>query len=72
MKTITSLLLVLAYLFGFSSAFAPPTSQALAFRRSTSRIFINIGEQERQKLTRDSEPEEYFRTYVSFFEQVIT
>jgi hypothetical protein len=29
---------------------------------SFTRTFINIGDQERDRLTRDSEPEDYFKT----------
>ena len=31
-------------------------------RMTLTKTYLNIGEQERDKLTRDSEPQDYFRT----------
>lgn len=61
-----ALLLVVACALSMSSAFAPKAqvSPMTAFARpiTLTRTYINIGDQERDKLTRDSEPEDYFKT----------
>jgi hypothetical protein len=58
------LLLVLACTLSMTSAFAPKAAvSTTAFARpALTRTYINIGDQERQKLTRDSEPEDFFAT----------
>lgn len=48
-------------LFASVEAFAP---MPRTVGRPTTHQFINIGEREREGLTRDSEPEEFFATYV--------
>jgi hypothetical protein len=46
-----------------TNAFAPIAVMPSAVsRRNPSKIFINIGEPERDKLTRESEPQDYFKT----------
>jgi len=56
-----SLLLLVAACARLSQSFAPPRP-LVALGRQQTRTFLNIGEQEREKLTRDSEPEEFFST----------
>jgi len=62
-------LVVAALLCALSQAFAPlprpTTTTGMTFVRPgalKTRTYINIGEQERDKLTRDSEPEDFFAT----------
>jgi hypothetical protein len=72
MKPIAFSTVVFAYLTTIALGFAPaPLSQSvrLQVRSSEStppltRTFINIGDQERERLTRDSEPGDYFKTCV--------
>jgi hypothetical protein len=62
----SSLFLLLAVIIATASAFAPQPSQLLQSRSRRSpyktQIYQLGGEQERKKLTRDDEPEDYFRT----------
>mmetsp|Transcript_8373 Transcript_8373/g.12012 ORF Transcript_8373/g.12012 Transcript_8373/m.12012 type:complete len:100 (-) Transcript_8373:337-636(-) len=62
---IRSLLPLLA-IIAMASAFAPQPSHLLTSSRAapstTTQIYQLGGEQERQKLTRDSEPDEFFST----------
>jgi hypothetical protein len=67
MKSSSFLLLVVACALSMISAFAPkaqmvtPTTN-FAQSSALTRMNLNIGEQERDKLTRDSEPADYFKT----------
>lgn len=62
---IRSLLSILA-IIAMASAFAPQSSQLITSARTTpsttTQIYQLGGEQERKKLTRDSEPDDYFVT----------
>eukprot|EP00986_Skeletonema_menzelii_P016485 scaffold14786_cov127-Skeletonema_menzelii.AAC.2 len=60
---IRSLLSILAIL-AMASAFAPQQSNLVTrtTTSSTTKIYQLGGEQERKKLTRDSEPDEFFST----------
>jgi hypothetical protein len=61
---IRSLLSILA-IIAMASAFAPQSNQVITSRTtpsSTTQIYQLGGEQERKKLTRDSEPDDYFVT----------
>lgn len=62
MKFLTLLLLVAAC--ALSQAFAPPRvpTSTVVGRRQPTKIHINIGDQERETITRDSEPEDFFAT----------
>jgi len=64
MKFLTLLLLVAAC--ALSQSFAPPrvpaSSATVVGRRQPTKIHINIGEPERDQLTRDTEPEDFFAT----------
>jgi hypothetical protein len=65
MKFFALLLFIVACAVSMTSAFAPRSTVATttAFARpALTRTYINIGEQERDKLTRDSEPEDFFKT----------
>ncbi len=57
-------LLPLLVIIAMASAFAPQPSHLVTSRTapSTTQIYQLGGEQERQKLTRDSEPDEFFST----------
>lgn len=64
-RFISALLIVaIAFLASGSSAFAPSSQiSSKACASSTTPLFgIFDGEQERQALTRDSEPEDFFAT----------
>ena len=66
-RFVSALLLVaIAFLASGSSAFAPNSQvSAKTFATSTTPLMgLLDGEQERQALTRDSEPEEFFSTWV--------
>lgn len=45
-----------------SHAFAPLSQNVPTATKPHSKLFINIGEPERESLTRDSEPEDFFAT----------
>ena len=69
MKSFTilaSLLIIAASCLLSASAFVPQTTltptKTFARRKTPTQIFVNIGEKERDSITRDSEPEEFFRT----------
>jgi hypothetical protein len=58
---IRSLITLLA-IITMASAFAPQASQLSRTTTSSTQIYQLGGEQERKKLTRDSEPDEFFST----------
>lgn len=68
--TLYSLIAALLVLASFenANAFAPSVtskgSMSAQHHRLDTRRFINVGEKERDALTRESEPEEFFATYV--------
>ncbi|CAB9500452.1 expressed unknown protein [Seminavis robusta] len=59
----SALLVCLAYL-STASAFAPKALVTPTATRTMTQVYMGVfdGEQERQQLTRDSEPEEFFQT----------
>ena len=62
MKTFVSILIVAVACHALSTnAFVIPQPSSVSNLGKT-RVNLNIGEQERTKLTRDSEPEEFFQT----------
>jgi hypothetical protein len=67
MKLVALSLLVLSYCASMTNGFAPMRAATkVSIERqpaaSMTKLLINIGDQERDKLTRDSEPEDYFKT----------
>lgn len=62
------LLFVWTVLVATSMGFAPLTSRhhgivtSSSSRPTSQQLFLNIGERERDGLTRDNEPEEFFAT----------
>jgi hypothetical protein len=69
MKSIALFTFVVAYFTSVALGFAPAPCVRLQVRGNGStppltRTFINIGDQERERLTRDSEPGDYFKTCV--------
>ena len=67
MKSTSYIAAPLAFALGFAataSAFAPKPVVSPTFTKTKTEIHMAIfdGEKEREKLTRDSEPEEFFAT----------
>ena len=56
------LMLTVAFAARTTSAFTVNTPQKSTARGTKNRHFINIGDQDREKLTRDTEPEDFFAT----------
>jgi hypothetical protein len=61
MKSYHGVLAIVTCGLSLSSAFAP-LKPATVSRPNLSQLYINLGEPEREKLTRDSEPQDYFKT----------
>jgi hypothetical protein len=59
---VSPILMSLGCMAWATSAFVIPHQQTTALVLTSTRLQLNIGEQERQKLTRDSEPEDFFVT----------
>jgi hypothetical protein len=64
---LSAIVVVLACAFQKAAAFVPYThASSLATvkqqKRSTTNVFGFLGDKERDALTRDSEPEQYFQT----------
>lgn len=67
MKLISFYILFMAFCSSMVTGFVPMsaiTKASIDRPTSLTKIFINIGDQERDKLTRDSEPGDYFKTWV--------
>lgn len=65
MKSVSSLFsLLLCLLLASSNAFAPKAFLTTKTATKATPLFGFLGEPERKKLTRDSEPEEFFATWV--------
>ena len=65
MQLVTIYVLFMSFCASMTAGFAPmsATTKASINRPTLStKLFINIGDQERDKLTRDSEPGDYFKT----------
>lgn len=63
MKSVSSLFsLLLCLLLASSNAFAPKAFLTTKTATKATPLFGFLGEPERKKLTRDSEPEEFFAT----------
>ena len=66
MKTFVSILIVAVAYFALSTnAFVIPqqtSSVSQQLGQKKTRVNLNIGDQERTQLTRDSEPEDFFQT----------
>ena len=64
MKFITIYVLIFTYCASMTAGFTSMRPATKAPTKSSTKLFINIGDQERDKLTRDSEPGDYFKTWV--------
>jgi hypothetical protein len=71
MKSTISLILTIAFcVLGAATAFAPTSKVAFSQRTKPPKMGF-MGDEEPPKLTRDNEPEEYFKTYVAIGSSVV-